>query len=187
MTEEKMKKTLLAERYEAVNSAWPGTLPPLTEREALTAARRLYRFGFALFDQKRTFKGKVRITTGRRYTWIRRGVFSVNAGRGWHHLVHDISHYVHSRATSETAHRDSHAWTERQMIDHVVRSGWLDEKLKRPERTTPAKNVKQQNYERALARLKKWESRQKRAATAVKKLRVVVRRYQRQGVTPCTA
>jgi hypothetical protein len=56
-------------KYHSVNSRWPeGThegrdLRP-SPQEAVAAARRLYRFAM-----KKPFPGKVRITSGNRYTW----------------------------------------------------------------------------------------------------------------------
>lgn len=198
------EKSLLAQRYEVVNAAWPAsTLPSLTAAEARTAALRLYRFGFALYDQKRSFRGEVRITSGNRSTWVRgkrasqmtesrfipartTAVFMVNPAKGWHDLVHDISHFIHSRCTNESAHRDGHAFVERKMIEHVVASGWLDGKLKRPEKPKAARNVKAENYARAVAKLKRWQSKAKLAQTKVKKLRTTVHRYERQMNTGTT-
>jgi len=193
-------KTLLAERYEIVNATWPESdLPALTDHEATTAARRLYRYGFSLFDIKRTFRGEVRITSGKRHTWVygergrvvagryvrhRSQVMMINAGKGWHEVVHGLSHYVHHECRPhETGHRDGHAWVERKMIEHVVAQGWLTGKLKRPERAKPDRNVKAENYERVCQRLRKWESRLKRAQTTIKKLRQSRRRYEREGVS----
>lgn len=183
MSTDGSEKSLLAQRYDVVNATWPPNLPPLSHGEAVLAARRLYRFGFSLFDIKRNFKGKVHVGSGNRYNWVARGVLTVNPSRGWHHLVHDLSHYVHGRATSERAHRDGHAWVEKQMIEYVLRSGWLDGKLKRPELVKQPANRKLKNFQRVCERLKKWESRLRRAQTALRTLRAAQRRYERQGLT----
>jgi hypothetical protein len=178
------QKSLLAQRYERVNAAWPpGPLPALTAAEAASAARRLYRFGYSLFDRKRAYRGPVRITSGRNYSYVRSGVLRVNPEKGWHDLVHDLSHYVHSRCTNEAAHRGGHAFVERVMIEHVVKSGWLTGTLKRPEKPKLVRNVKADNYANAISRLKRWETKAKRAQTAIRKLRISVRRYERQGVS----
>lgn len=69
-------------------------------------------------------------------------------------------------------HSDAHAELEREMIRMVIESGWLDGTLKVikaiPERPDPiiAKHA------RILNRIKAWETKAKRAATALRKLRV---------------
>lgn len=183
MDTDKNQPSLLAQRYAVVNGEWPQQLPPLSAREALTAARRLYRFGFALFEIKRAFRGTVRATSGNRTNWVRGGVLYVNAHKGWHHLVHDLSHYVHSRARpGERSHRDGHAWVEREMIKYVLRSGWLDGRLRKPEVPKAPRDVKADNYRRVLARRRKWETRLKRAQTMLRKVRAACRRYERARV-----
>lgn len=99
--------------YQGVNRSWPeGTsdgrnLKP-TPQEALSAARRLYRFAL-----KKPFKGKMKLTSGNRYTWIRSGVFYVNPdyrGGGWHELVHLISHQMAQRLyPNHPSHGGRHA------------------------------------------------------------------------------
>lgn len=138
-------------KYVSVNNQWPeGTregrdLKP-TSQEAMTAARRLYRFAM-----KKPFAGKVVLTSGNRYTWIRRGVLYVNPdlgggdpvcfvdgvpqprGGGWHELVHLMSHLCANRLFPHAkGHGHQHESLERDMIAHVVESGWLEGKLKRP-------------------------------------------------------
>src|SRR6516165_9378245 len=58
----------IAQWYERVNAAWPNPRPPLTAEEAIRAAKRLYRF-----SRGRKWVGPVKITSGRRYTWIQYG------------------------------------------------------------------------------------------------------------------
>jgi hypothetical protein len=151
-------------RYDTVNATWPTDLPTLTPREAITAAKRLYRFGM-----KRPFRGKVKLTSGNRYTWPRGGVLYVNPDRGWPHLVHMISHLVHRRTHADKRPHDfRHEFLEGEMVRHVVKSGWLTGKLRRPEKAKP--QVRQVRYDRILARLSSWERKAKRAATAIRKL-----------------
>src|SRR5215831_12252437 len=81
-------------KYASVNGAWPTNLPPITDQEAVALVKRLYRFAM-----KRPLKIPVKITTGNRETWVRRGVFYVNPKNrtalqaGWHDMVHSVSHY----------------------------------------------------------------------------------------------
>lgn len=185
-------------KYHSVNGAWPeGTndgrdIKP-TPQEAMSAAKRLYRFAM-----KRPFKGKVKLTSGNRYTWIKSGVLYVNpdqgagivnrhlggklmrSGGGWHELVHAMSHYCASRLYPRgKPHGAQHAFLEKEMIEHVVNSGWLEGKLKRPEKPQPEIDVKQIRRDRVLRRIEAWEAKRRRAENALKKLRKQARYYDR--------
>ena len=171
-------------KYAAVNGQWPeGKLPPLTPQEAMSAARRLYRFGLG-----KPWTRRVKLTSGQRHTWIRWGnkpgegrILFVNPDNGWHSLVHDLSHYVHRQKNPrDPSHGFKHAWIERTMIEHVVRSGWLEGKLKRPEK--PKVPLTVQRHQRVLARLAQWKTKLKRAQTAVKKLEQQRRYYEQQAL-----
>lgn len=186
-------------KYHSVNSQWPdGTndgrkLKP-TPQEAVAAARRLYRFAM-----KRPWRGKVKLVTGNRRTWVRYGVLNVNpdegggplkgwlrqdgkpvirSGGGWHELVHGLSHYctwkLHPGAKP---HGMQHAFLEKEMIRHVVESGWLDGKLKRPEKPQPDRQKRR--YENALVKLEAWRRKAKRAHNAIKKLERQKRYYEK--------
>lgn len=156
--------------YEHVNGAWPvaqNLLPPLTAQEAVSAARRLYRLAM-----KQSFKGKVKITSGRNYTYIRYGVLRVNPERGWWILVHGLSHHCSRRLfPGSKPHDHQHAFLEKTLIEHVVNSGWLDGKLKRPEKPKPEIDVRVVRHQRIAARMERWEAKRKRAEQALKKLR----------------
>jgi hypothetical protein len=165
--------------YATVNGAWPAKqneLPKLTEDEAIAAVKRLLRFA------KVTFRGSFRIGTGRRYTWPRAGVYTVNAERGWHSLVHDVSHWCHRRLRpGKRPHDFRHAMLEREMIQHVVSSGWLDGKLRKPVAQKPTANDRQRNkLAGILERIKRWEQKERRAQTALAKLAKQRRYYERQ-------
>jgi hypothetical protein len=120
----------------------------------------------------------VRLTSGRRYTWIRNHVLHVNPDfrdGGWHELVHLLSHYcAHKLFPNAKGHGPQHAEVERDMITHVVQSGWLDGKLKRPETPKPDRKVKK--LDSVERRLKLWETKRKRAETAIRKLRAQQKR-----------
>jgi hypothetical protein len=121
------------EKYHTVNSQWPkGPLPELENDEAITAARKLIRL-LNVLDHPDTF----RTTTGNRQTWVRGGVFYVNPSKGWRDLVHSVSHYAHHRLhPNDKNHSHKHAWIEREMVQHVVKKGWLDGALRKPKART---------------------------------------------------
>lgn len=174
--------------YETVNASWPaGThdgcdLKP-TPQEAMAAARRLWRFAM-----KRPWRGPVRLTSGKRYTRIRRGVLYVNpdhCGMGWHQLVHSMSHRCAFRLyPGKKPHSPQHAFLEKEMIQHVITSGWLEGKLRRPEKVKPAVDLQEVRHQRVLARVKAWEAKRKRAETALRKLRRQVRYYAARRSSP---
>lgn len=182
-------------KYGTVNAAWPdGTndgrdLKP-TPQEALAAAKRLYRFAM-----KRRFRGKVKLTSGRRHTWVYSGVLYVNpdeAGGGWHEIVHSLSHYCayylfrhrpgQEHNNKVRPHGPQHAFLEKEMINYVIKSGWLEGKLKREPK--PKKDPRLVKAERVLLGIKKWERKAKLAATKLKKLRAQRKRYAKLGVLP---
>lgn len=167
------------EWYRRVNATWPEGMtvgnPALTADEAVRAAKRLYRFGM-----KRTWRGPVHVGSGNRYTWIRRGVMTVNPEHGWHQLVHMLSHYCHRRLhPDERPHGGVHARMEIRMIKEVLKRGWLNGGLKsepKPEPTLDEKRAKK--LAGLLARQKQWITRAKRATTALKKLARQIKRMQ---------
>jgi hypothetical protein len=167
-----MAKVTRKEWYRRVNAAWPATVPALTAEEATRAARRLYRF-----VTKRTWRGAVVVTSGRRYTWIRSGRLIVNPTRGWRHLVHELSHVLESYAGTH-GHTAAHARLEMRMVKEVVRRGWLGGKLATPVRPAapmPSVDVRQsdaraEKLARTLAAIDRWEKKQRRAENALRKL-----------------
>lgn len=159
------------EPYARVNGAWPdGDLPVPTEQEAISGAKRLYRMAMG-----KPWKGKWAATSGRRHTWPRSGVFYVNANGnhfgGWRDIVHFMSHYCNYRLyPKHKPHHGSHHFLEKEMVEYVIRQGWLDGKLKRPEKPKPAFDPKRVRYERVCRRIEMWERKARRARTALKKL-----------------
>jgi len=168
-------------KYDSVNGQWPegtacGTAIKPTPQEAMAGAKRLYRKAMG-----RPFRGKVKLTSGRRDTAIRRGVLYVNPdwrGGGWHEIVHSISHHASYRLYRE-AHGPRHAFIERELISYVVKSGWLEGKLRRPEQPKAEIDIKTVRHHRILARIEAWERKKKRAESALKKLERQRRYYER--------
>ena len=159
------------EWYRKIDESWPKPLPKMDDGEAVAAGRRLYRFAFG-----KKFTGKIRVTHGNRYTWIKNGVLSVNPDNGWDSIVHLMSHYAHSRLSNERPHSAGHAVLEYRMVRHVIDSGWLDGRFKKPEQPKPDRRAIK--LQRAMARLSSWERKAKRANTAIKKLRKQIKYYE---------
>ncbi len=168
--------------YERVNASWPqGQLPPLTAAEAITAAKRLYRF-----VKREPWRGPVRVTSGNRgsgFGWephpqkpgYSRRVLVVNPEQTWRAFVHYLSHDFH-----RGAHGREHAIVERRMIKEVVRRGWLEGKLKRPEKPKVKVDLPALRYKRVLAHIARWEKIEKKARTRLRTLRAQKRGYERR-------
>lgn len=178
--------------YGEVNGLWPeGPLPVPSGAEAIAGARLLIREGFRFHGkdkrwimQKRQFK----LTSGnRRRTWPRNGVWYVNPdekydhGGGWRAIIHNISHYVHWRVMPHMGGHEFHSMTEAHLIRFALERGFLEGRLKRPEKEKPPRDRKAERHAAAVLRLKRWETKAKRADTAIKKLRATVRRYEREA------
>ena len=177
------------QKYGTVNGQWPensneGRLLKPSPQEAITGAKRLYRLAMG-----KPWRGPVKLVTGRKRTWIRYGVMLVNpdegggplrgrgaklvrAGGGWHEIVHSISHWAALRLYNE-GHGYRHAFIERELIKAVISGGWHQGALlrKRAPRTEPAPGDKLEAKRSAIeAKIKRWQSKAKRAQTALRKL-----------------
>jgi hypothetical protein len=165
-------ESTMTEKYHAVNEQWPEIMPVLTGEEAISAAKRLYRFAM-----KRAWKGKWALTSGRRYTWPRRGTFYVNPDRknwseasaGWQDLVHMMSHYCHRQLHPKRRPHDyRHHALEKEMVAYVMEHDWLSGKLKAPVKARPDPvATKAAGLE---ARAARWAAKLRRAETALRKI-----------------
>ena len=107
-----------------VNNKFNGLQPILSEVDSLYAARKLYRKAMG-----REWCGEFKLTSGNRYTWIRRGVFYVNPDkrergsivRGVRAIIHDVSHICHYRLRpNDAAHSKHQAYLERDLTDYAI-------------------------------------------------------------------
>jgi len=126
-----MGKVTIREWYRRVNDTWleagfgDAGIPRPTPEEAIAGARKLYRWAFGV-----AFDGEVKLTSGNRYTWIRRGVMAVNPNSwdGERGIVHLLSHYAHDKLNRHARpHSAAHARVEIAMIRQVIKRGWLGE------------------------------------------------------------
>jgi hypothetical protein len=95
--------------------------------------------------------------------------------------VHSISHYaardLYPRAKP---HDHRHAFLERTLAEHVVRSGWLEGKLKREPKVRPPIDIKTERHKRVLKKIETWQRKANRAKTALRKLERQRKYYERQ-------
>ena len=117
----------MIDHYTIVQEAWGDKLKladqPIPKEKAVEVALSIYQYMFG-----KPWKGKVKLTSGRRYTYIRNGVFAVNPNMqetyssGWRSMVHDLSHYGHHFINPENnGHGRVHAEFEAEIAKWVVR------------------------------------------------------------------
>lgn len=121
-----------------VNERWDGQSPVLSPDDSVKAAKRIFRQAMG-----RAWVGPVKLTSGNRYTWVRRGVLIVNPDmhqrecRGLRAMIHDLSHYAHSRLhPSEAPHSRRQATLEGKLVTYALKSGFADGRV-RPLGPTP--------------------------------------------------
>jgi hypothetical protein len=165
--------------HTAAPGLWPQTIPPLTAPEAERAVRRLWRFAMG-----QTLEMPIKFTSGNRYTWVHNYEVRVNPGRGWRHLIHDLSHLFVSRANyNEKPHSKFHARFEAKLVKEVIKRGWLEGKLRDAPKPPPPPvqldDKRREKLDRLQQRALAWERKQKRAERALAKIRKQARYYER--------
>lgn len=158
--------------YDQINSSWPRDLDAPSDQEAVTGAKRLWKFATG-----QTWRGPVKITSGGRYTWIRGGVLHVNPrGRGnahirggWPDICHDLSHLANYHL-GRGGHDEDQSVLERELQQYCLDHGFHLGKLKRKTQEKPARDLVKERYEKILAREANWAKKFKRAQTALKKV-----------------
>lgn len=184
-----------AEWDRLVNSKFEGQ-PILSPEESIVAARKLYRHAFG-----RAFPGKVELASGNRYTWVRRGVLYVNPDkrelhtRGLRSIIHDLSHYAHSRLNPKDApHSRRQARLEARLAKFAIDRNWHEGGLAKPAPiakpaepevvATPEPKAKVDpvvvRFRRMEARRSKWEKELERAKRLFAKADREVRTYRRR-------
>lgn len=169
-----------SEWYRRVNASWPTPVPQLTAEEAVKAARKLWRWGMG-----ENWVGPIEVTSGNRYTWVRRGVLYVNP-RSWDRFVHDVSHLLWYSANRGQAkpHDKGHARFELKIRKEVLRRGWLAGALKAKARAPQPKggDARLVRYRSVVVRMERWQAKLARAKRALAKLQRAQRYYERAGV-----
>jgi hypothetical protein len=164
--------------YDDVNNAWGGiTLPPVTTKACAPYFAKLVE-KFAKCEDR----------IGRPFVpgWARKGrrvwaspkaqdTSQHRAGgrNGLPRMIHDASHLIFEwKHPKKKTHCVPHAELEWQMIEYALRKGWH---LPPAEKAKPIKPTAHQarwiKLDRTRAGIKRWESKAKRAETALRKLR----------------
>jgi hypothetical protein len=175
--------TTIAQYYERVNEAWghgliqvsyghklDGVAPP-TPEEAVKGAAKLWRFATGASCPYDIYLTSGNRDTGQRYSYKHKKVILfVNAEQGWYEIVHHLAHLTAWHMDMGKTHSKQQARHELKMVKEVIKRGWLDGSLKPAPKFVPVVNKKLIEYERALAAIKRWEAKAKRAKTAIAKL-----------------
>jgi len=167
--------------YREINAVIPKDAPKPTPQEMLAGARRLVSLLYRVAREEGCLIGKrsfvFKLTSGRRYSRHRDGVFYVNPEKGWVSLCHSLSHWATYKWYGE-AHGPTHAYIEKVLVEYVAKN-FLDGQLrKEPKPEVPAKLLR---ASRISERIKLWEAKAKRAERALAKLRRQARYYERQA------
>lgn len=174
-----------ARAYNSVNGGWPETIPAMTFNQAKAFVRKAWKQELP----SHRFCWSFKVTSGRRYSWPRRKFYLVNVGNGWKELVHDVSHKLHHcKCPQERPHADTHRAMERRLTLIVLENGFLDGKfMGRQPKAKPellpavARGVAVHAKLSAIdAKLARWNTKAKRAATAIKKLQKQRKYYARK-------
>jgi hypothetical protein len=170
-------------RYKLVEAYLPATLPAITRQEAERAAKRLFRAFGGVEHGSPNMTGPARLRYAVRRVWISPKP-TTGHFKGWGRLIHDVSHDIFSkRHPSARAHDNGHHVLERELAMYVVARDWLQGGL-RTVREKPTLDVKRaQKLEQVRAGIARWTTKQKRANTALKKLRAKERRLTRLTTT----
>lgn len=172
-----------AEWDRLVNKVWPAEMPIPSAQEATTGAKRLYRRAMG-----KPFQGNVVITSGNRYTWVRRRIMSVNPKRrgawepkaGWPDIVHLLAHYCHrTKYPNHRPHHYSELEIEADLTRYAVENGFHLGRLKRDKEPKAKPDKRATKLQSAQEALKRWKTKQKRAETAIRKYRQKIRYYEK--------
>jgi hypothetical protein len=174
-----------------VNERWGGQQPVLSPEDSVIAAKRLYRQAMG-----REWTGPVKLTSGRRYTWVRRGTLVVNPDmpqfrmRGLRAMIHDLSHYAHSRLRpNEAPHSRHQVRLEGKLVTYAINAGWGDGQVRKlgpapkPKAEPAPKPVVDkvvQKHARMVARRDKYRAELARVERLLAKAEREVRDYQRR-------
>lgn len=146
-------------RYADVNAIMRRA-PTMTREEAARAVRKLW----AHFAKRRRPHYKAADV---RPVWLR---------QGWGRLVHDVSHDVFEHIyPTRRPHDPLHLQYEQDVAAYVIEKRWHEGALKPKQRAPkppPSEYEKRAaELDKVAAAIKRWESKAKRAANALKKLR----------------
>jgi hypothetical protein len=156
------------QRYVPVEQALPAELPAITREEADRAIKKI----MAHFGSKAlggpSMMYDARWSRPARRCWLSTKP-TTGHYKGWGRLIHDASHIIfRKRHPSFRPHDGGHARLEREIAQFVATRCWLDGSLKAKAAPKPTAVDKLARIE---ARLSLWDSKRRRAETAIRKIK----------------
>ncbi len=164
--------------YKASNDVWPTVIPPLSREEAARAFGKLARkFGKAKDAAPGAHRFDMHDKARVRTCWIATGKAGSPTNtlhKGWRRLAHDFSHRLHRyRYPGKRPHGSFHATVEAEIVAYILSTDWLGGTLAAD--TAPPVPTREARVSAEIdnlaARLKRWESKRKRAETAIIKIK----------------
>ena len=170
------KENLARSEYDRlINNHWKkekalfpeGIIP--SEQEAITGAKRLYRFVMG-----KTLKSEVHFTTGNRSTWwyLKKGRLRLHINRqeGWNEIIHDLAHWSNFKLNPrDKGHSNSQLSLESRMTKYAIDGGFLRGKLKSKKKEKPKRDLVAERYAKIVARVDNWKTKSKRAESMLKR------------------
>jgi hypothetical protein len=164
-------------RYTGVALMLPDVLPAITRVQAVKVYNRLVRaFGGTEHIPVGVLENRGGCPIRSDYSHSKRGRAcwastepTRSHFKGWGRIVHDASHYVfEKRHPSARPHDGGHAQLECQMAHYVVKHQLIERMAPKPPKRVKVDNsVKLAKTDAAI---KRWQTKAKRAATALRKL-----------------
>jgi hypothetical protein len=173
-------------RYADINSAsiCPPECPAITRIEAERAAYRLCKkFGPERWRATSNKWGRWIGPSQVRRVWLSKAA-TTRHGKGWRRLAHDVSHRIfRGHYPDRRPHDPLHAHYERQIVAHIVESGWLNgvllPKTRKPKPTPTKHETRSAELAKIDGAVTRWESKAKRAKNALAKLHAKRKRIER--------
>lgn len=164
-------------RYDPVDALWRSiTVPPITRAKGVSAAKKLARHFGGLADCSPNVTRRVRYLGDGRRCWISTtGGYDIQ--KGWARLAHDMAHTIYRRRHNGAfpPHGGGHAKLEREVVEYIIAQSWL----LFPLRTKPKPTLDEKRATKLAsidARIARWTTKAKRAATALRKLQRAYKR-----------
>lgn len=151
--------------YDDVNNAWGrAKLPPISATAATSIFKKLVR----KYGGRRMRLPSYAHRVNRSWAAPAGSDTSSPRAKGLPRMVHDASHWVFYKLhPTFKSHSAAHADLEKQMIECVLASGWH---VPKPVSMPAADDVVSAELANVEARIKRWQTKAKRAATALRNL-----------------
>jgi hypothetical protein len=170
--------TRIDDRYATVPAALPETLPPLSRVEAQRIATKITRKFWPNCSRSYVYP----LSRVRRVWLSAKPTKADNVYKGLGRLIHDLSHDVFSAVYRDRrAHDPLHAKYETDIAAFVAESGWMKRVTSpKPPKVKPTLEAKRlTELNRIESAIERWESKQRRARNALRKLAAKRRRLMR--------